>query len=82
MWPVVSIFHWPSSGEVEGVDEAEGGSPGSTARSEISNEVAPELLVLVDAAQEDLLEFVLEGEVEGLGWEVPDDVGGVTTPVC
>jgi hypothetical protein len=36
--------------------------------------------VLVDAPKEDLFVLVLEGEVQGLGGEVPDDVGEVTTP--
>lgn len=37
--------------------------------------------MLVNAAQEDLLVLVFEGKVEGLGREVTDDVGHVTTPV-
>jgi len=36
--------------------------------------------VFVNTAQEHLLVLVLEGEVEGLGGEVPDHVGKVTTP--
>lgn len=63
------------SGEVEGVHEAERGSAGRAAGRQVTGEVPPELGALVHAAQEDLLVLVLEGEVEGLGGEVPDDVG-------
>lgn len=71
----------PGPGEVQGVDEAEGGGAGRAARGQVADEVAPELLVLVDAAEEDLLELVLEGEVKGLGGEVADHVGRVAAPV-
>lgn len=68
------------TGKVQGVDETEGGGSSGTARRQVSGKVGPEL-TLVNSAQEDLLVLVLEGEVEGLGGEVPDDVGHVTTPV-
>lgn len=74
-------FYLPGSGEVKRVDETEWRRTGCATRSQIAQEVAPELRLFVDSAQEDLLVFVLEGEVEGLGGEVSDDVGGVTTPV-
>ena len=67
-------------GEVEGVDETQGGGTGGAARRQVAGKVAPELLVLVHAVQEDVLVLVLEGEVKGLGGEVSDDVGQVTPP--
>jgi hypothetical protein len=70
----------PGTGEIEGVDEAKGGGSRSTAGGQVAGKVSPELGVLVNTAQEHLLVFVLEGEVEGLGGEVPDHVGKVTTP--
>jgi len=72
----------PSSGEIEGIDEAEGCGTSSTTRGEVTGEVPPELGVLVDTAQEDLLVLVFEGEVKGLSWEVTDHVREVTTPVA
>jgi len=66
--------------EVKRVHKAETSGPSSTTRSQVSNEVTAELGVLVYAAQENLLVFVLEGEVECLSWEVTDDVGHVTSP--
>jgi hypothetical protein len=69
-----------STGVIQWVDEAEGGGSSSTTGSQVSDEVAPELCLLVNTAQEDLFVDVLEGEVEGLGREVSDDVGQVTTP--
>lgn len=68
------------TGEVEGVHEAQGGGSGGTTGGEVTREVAPELRVLVYATEEHLLVLVLEGEVQRLGREVPDDVGEVTTP--
>lgn len=68
------------SGEVERVDEAERGGTGSTTGRQVTGEVAPELLALVDTVKEDLLVLVLEGEVESLGREVPDHVGQVAPP--
>lgn len=68
------------TGKVQRVDEAQRGGTGGTAGSEVTQEVTPELGVLVDAAQEDLFVHILEGEVERLGREVPDHVGEVTSP--
>lgn len=70
----------PGSGEVKRVDEAQGSGTSSTTRGKITKEVASELSVLVYTTKENLLVLVLEGEVEGLSWEVTDDVGEVTTP--
>lgn len=66
--------------EVEGVHEAQGGGTGGTAGRQVTGEPAPELGVLVDSAKEHLLVLVLESEVQGLGGEIPDDVGEVTAP--
>lgn len=68
------------TGEVKWVDEAQRGGTSGTTGSEVTQEVAPELCVLVDATQEDLFVHILEGEVQRLGWEVPDHVGKVTSP--
>lgn len=65
---------------IQWVDEAERGGSSGTTGSQVSDEVAPELRLLVNAAQEDLFVDVLEGEVEGLGREVSDDVGQITAP--
>lgn len=70
----------PRPGEVQRVDEAERGGAGGATGGQVAGKVAPELCLLVHAAQEDLLVFVLEGEVEGLGGEVADDVGQVAPP--
>ena len=72
----------PCSGEVEGIHKAEGSGTGSTTRSQVTHKVAPELCSLVYATKENLLVLVLESEVEGLGGEISDDVGEVTTPVA
>jgi hypothetical protein len=46
--------------------------------SDVSGEPLPVTVVLLET--EERLEVVLEGEVQGLGGEVSDDVGGVTSP--
>lgn len=68
------------TGEVEGVHEAERRGSGGTARGQVSGKVPPELGTLVDAVEEDLLVLILEGKVEGLGGEISDDIGEVTSP--
>ncbi|GMR42213.1 hypothetical protein PMAYCL1PPCAC_12408, partial [Pristionchus mayeri] len=68
------------SGEVKGVDEAEGGGSGGSSGSKVSGEELPEVLLLVQTLEEDLLVGILEREVQGLGREVTDDVGEVSTP--
>ena len=64
-----------STSVIQWVDKAERCGSSSTTGSQISYEVAPELCLLVNTAQEDLFVDILEGEVEGLSWEVSDDVG-------
>lgn len=65
---------------IQRIDEAKRSGSSSTTGSQVSDEVAPELCLLVNAAQEDLFVDILEGEVKGLGREISDDVGQVTTP--
>lgn len=67
------------TGKVKRVHEQQRGGTSSTARSEVAKEESPEL-VLLDAIHEELLVLVLEGEVQGLGRKVTDDIGQVTTP--
>lgn len=74
------ISRQPGPGEIQRVDEAEGGGTRGAPGRQVPGEVAPELLVPVHSPQEDLLVLVLEGEVEGLGGEVADDVGQVAPP--
>lgn len=65
---------------IQWVDEAEWSCSSSTTGSQVSDEVTPELCLLVNSSQEDLFVDVLEGEVEGLCWEISDDIGQITTP--
>jgi len=67
------------TGVVKRVDDAERASTGKTSRGHLDQEEHAELLLGV-VAREKLLDGVLEGEVEGLGREVTDDVGKVATP--
>lgn len=67
------------TGVVKGVDDAEGTGTGKTAGGHVDGEELGELGVLVGLGEEGL-DGVLEGEVEGLGGEVTDDVGQVATP--
>nr|CAB3470422.1 unnamed protein product [Digitaria exilis] len=64
---------------VEGVDEELRRGAGGAAGGDVPGEPAP-VAVAVAAEGEEGLEVVLEGEVEGLGWEVADDVGVVAAP--
>lgn len=66
------------SGVVERVDEQEGRSTSGTTGSNVSGKPLPVTLRLLETEQG--LEVVLEGKVQGLGGEVSDDVGGVTSP--
>ena len=68
------------SGEVQRVDDQQRGGPGRSAGRQVAGEEFPEVPVLVDAVHEELLVRVLEGEVERLGGEVPDDVDDVAPP--
>ena len=68
------------TGEVEGVHETQGGGSGGATGGQVTSKVPPKLGALVDAIKEDLLVLVLEGKVEGLGGEISDDIGKVTSP--
>lgn len=68
------------TGEVEGVHETEWGGSSSTTGGQVTGKVPPELGALVYAIKEDLLVLVFEGKVEGLGGEISDDIGKVTSP--
>lgn len=80
MTSLAGISSQTGTGKVKRVDEAQRSGTGSTTAGQVTTEVAPELLVLVDTAQEDLLVLVLEGKVQCLGGEVTNDIGKVTTP--
>ena len=69
-----------SSGKVKWVHEAQRGSTSRATGGQVASKVTPELGLLVNAAQEHLLELVLEGKVKRLGGEVSDNVGQVASP--
>lgn len=69
-----------STSVIQWIDKAKWSGSGSTTRSQVSEEVAPELCLLINTAQEDLFVDILEGEVESLGWEISDDISQITTP--
>mmetsp|Transcript_8005 Transcript_8005/g.11891 ORF Transcript_8005/g.11891 Transcript_8005/m.11891 type:complete len:317 (-) Transcript_8005:61-1011(-) len=68
-----------STGVIEGVDNHQRSSSGKTSRSHVDGEELGELGVLVGLGEQSL-DGILEGEVEGLGGEITNDVGQVTTP--
>lgn len=67
-----------SSGVVQRVDEEERRGTSGTTRGQVSRELLPVWVALWDL--EEGLEEVLEGKVQGLGGEVSDDVGSVSSP--
>lgn len=67
------------SGEIKRVHETEGSSTGGTTGRAVTDEEL-ECLGLGVVRVEDLLVLILAGEVEGLGGEIPNDVGGVSSP--
>jgi hypothetical protein len=77
----LSVVGKTSTGVVERVDEEERSGTGSTTRGKVAGH-PPGVAVPLLLPAEQGLEVVLEGEVEGLGREVTDDVGSVTTPDC
>ena len=68
-----------SSGEIQRVDDSEGGGTSGTAGHAVSDEELDWLLLGVVRVEDGLVE-VLEGEVQSLRGEVPDDVGEVASP--
>jgi hypothetical protein len=68
-----------STGIIERVNDHEGSSSGKTSRSHVDGEELEEFSVLVGLGEHGL-DGVLEGKVEGLGREITDNVGQVSTP--
>ncbi len=66
---------------IQRVDDAKGASACKTAGSNVDSKNLSELGILVVLGEESL-DGVLEGKVECLGGEVPDDVHAVTSPEC
>ena len=67
------------TGVVERVDNHERSGSGETSGGHVDQEELSELGLLVGLGEHGL-DGVLEGKVEGLGGEIPDDVGEVSTP--
>mmetsp|Transcript_28542 Transcript_28542/g.69173 ORF Transcript_28542/g.69173 Transcript_28542/m.69173 type:complete len:380 (+) Transcript_28542:39-1178(+) len=67
------------TGVIQGVDDHEGSGSGKTSRGDVDHEELGEFSVLVGFGEHGL-DSILESKVEGLGREVTDDVGEVTTP--
>jgi len=67
------------SGEVKWVDNTERGGSSSSTRHAVSNEEHTWVGLLVVWVEDGLVE-VLEGEVQGLGWEVTNNISQVSSP--
>ena len=67
-----------STSEVEGVDNSQGEGTSETTRSDVGGHLGGVGSILGNVEQG--LDLTLEGEVQGLGWEITDDVGQVTAP--
>lgn len=67
------------TGVIQGVYDHEGTSTGKTSGSHVDGKERKEILVLVDLGEHGL-NGILEGEVEGLGREVTNNIRHVTTP--
>ena len=65
--------------EFERVDDGEGSSTGGTTRHAVSNDELSWLSFWVVWAQILLIE-ILAGEVEGLSWEITNNIGQVSSP--
>jgi hypothetical protein len=68
-----------STGIIEGVDDHEGSGSCKSSSGHVNGEELEEFSVLVGLG-EPFLDGVLEGKVKGLGGEITDDVGHVSTP--
>jgi hypothetical protein len=68
-----------STGIVKGVDDAQGTGTGKTTGGHVDGEELAELCLPVSLGEK-VLDDVLEGEVKGLGREVTNHVGEVSTP--
>ena len=67
-----------STGVIEGVDESEREGTSETTGSDVSRELGGGGSVLGEG--EHALDLSLEGEVQGLGGEVSENVGKVSSP--
>jgi len=67
------------TGVVQGVDEEEGSGTGSTTGGQVTHHPLGVAIALLLVGEHGLV-GVTESEVQSLGREVTDDVGGVTTP--
>ena len=76
---VLGVVGKTSTGVVEGVDEEEGSGTSGTTRGKVAGHPPPVAVTLLLEGEHGLV-GVAESEVEGLGREVTDDVGGVATP--
>lgn len=68
-----------STSIIERVDDSQGSSSGETTRHDVTSEGLG-ISILILGPAEKALEVILEGEVQGLGGEVTDDVSQVSTP--
>lgn len=66
--------------EIQGVDKAQWCCTSSTTGSQVTQEITPELRLLIDSTQENLFVDILESKVQGLCGEITDDIGQVTSP--
>ena len=76
---VLGIVGKTGTGVVKGVDEEERSGTSGTTGGQVTGHPPP-VTITVLLETEHLLELVAESEVQGLGGEVTDDVGSVTTP--
>ena len=67
------------SGEIKRIDDSQGSGTSSSTRSTVTEEELNRVSLGVVWVEDCLVE-VLEGEVQGLGGEIPDDVCEVTSP--
>merc|ERR1719244_2132475 len=74
----LGIVSQPGPGVVKGVDEHEGESSSKSTAGNVGGEFPALAGVLGDG--EDSLDGVFEGEVEGLGGEVTEDIGEISSP--
>lgn len=66
------------SGKVQGVNETEGSGTSSTTRGQVSEEEFESIGLGVEGT-EIFLEGIFEGEVQGLGREISDHVGEISS---
>ena len=74
----LGVIGQPGPGVVQGVDEHQGESPGKPSTGDVGAEFQPLRSVL--GCLEGCLDLVFEGKVEGLGGEVSEHIGQVSSP--